>query len=81
MSSAPQTITGIVRLARMGSGISRRQLARALGVDHSAIRELENGRTPTAIELGAIKRALELEMAWAEHLGGPKSKGRPEVKR
>jgi transcriptional regulator with XRE-family HTH domain len=70
MRTRSGTKTGkLIRTARIAAGISQLELARELDVHVSTIRRLENDwRVPTAIEVAAIVRVLQMEAAWAEWL-------------
>lgn len=54
-----------MRRARMGAGLSQRDLARAIGVTHGAVGHWETGRSePSAGTLTEFARVTHIDLHW-----------------
>ncbi|MET9491336.1 helix-turn-helix domain-containing protein [Nocardia sp. NPDC006630] len=67
MAEAHTTIAGFLRVRREAARLTRAELARRAGVSEALIQKIEQGvRQPTAIALGALFTALEVEFPYRE---------------
>jgi len=62
-TNQPQTLGALLRAARLGAGLSIRQLARLAGINHSYLVKLETDQNdnPSAAHLQRLADVLELD--------------------